>query len=147
MKSFLTRSIVSLALAGSACGLVSCATGPAYSEVKSTLPPIAKGHGRVFVYRPSTFGAAIKPDVKIDDKVIGTSEGRGFLYSDQTAGTHQISIGTEWTHRNSVTVKPGQPSFVRCKVTPGVIAAHVIPDQVDQATGESDIQSCKLSQP
>jgi hypothetical protein len=145
MITSLTRPVLSIILGASTLGFVSCASGPTYAEVKSTLPPIAKGQGRVFVYRPTSFGAAIKPDVKIDNKVIGESQGQGFLYSDQAPGTRQVSIGTEWTHKNSVTVRAGQPSFVRCKVTPGVLAAHIIPDQVENAAGEAEIQNCKLA--
>ncbi len=137
---------ISLALAAVAFGLVSCASGPSYSEAKSTLPPMAKGQGRVFVYRTAgLIGAAVKPAVKIDDKNVGTSEGRGFIYSDQAAGTHQISIMTEWNHKNTFTVAAGQSSFIECTLTPGVFVGHLIPNQVDAATGEAAIQSCKLS--
>lgn len=125
--------------------LASCASGPTYAEAKSTFPALKKGQGRVFVYRPSAFGAAIKPTVKINDAAVGQSQGQGFLYSDQSPGTHQVTIGTEWTHKATVTVKEGESTFVRCKVTPGLVAAHVIPSQVDRARGESEIEECKLS--
>lgn len=98
--------------------LASCASGPTYAELKPKLPPIPSGQGRVFVYRTSTFGMAIKPDVKIDNKVAGTSAARGFLYADQPAGSHEISITTEWKHKATVNVTAGQPSFVSSTVTP-----------------------------
>jgi len=114
--------------------------------VKSTLPPIAKGKGRVFVYRPSSFGFAIKAPVIIDNQEVGTSRGRGFFDTDQPAGTRQISIKTEWGHGNSINVIAGKPNFVGCSVTPGVLMAHILPNQVDEATGESEIQDCKLAE-
>lgn len=128
-----------------ALALASCASGPTYAELKPTLPPLAKGHGRVFVYRPSSFGAAIQPSVKIDDQVVGTSEGRGFIYSDQPAGSRKVSLKTEWNHEGTVAVKSGEVSFVRCSVIPGVFAAHVRPSQVERSTGEEEIQDCKWS--
>ncbi len=138
------RPILSLGLAVASLGLISCASGPSYTEMKSKLPPIAKGQGRVFVYRPSFIGAAVKPAVMIDNKAVGTSEGQGFLYSDQTPGSHEISITTEWKHKNNFTVQAGQPSFVECTVTMGAFVGHIIPNQVTNATGEARIQSCKM---
>ena len=138
------RPIISLGLAAATLGLVSCASGPTYAEMKSKLPPITKGEGRVFVYRPSFVGAAVKPAVMIDNKSVGTSEGQGFLYSDQKPGTHEISITTEWKHKNTFSVQEGKPSFVDCTVTMGAFVGHIIPNQVTTAVGEAQIQSCKM---
>ena len=143
MKNMLKRPFFVVALS---CGLFlsSCASGPSYAEIQSTLPSIPKGKGRVFVYRPTAFGAAVKPDVMIDQNIVGKSVGRGFFYTDQPTGSHEISIKTEMTHKNTVTVQSGKPSFVKCSVMPGLLVAHVLPKQVDQATGNSEIQKCKL---
>jgi hypothetical protein len=142
----LTRTAATLALSFSTLALVSCAGGPSYAETKSTLPPIAKGKGRVFVYRASSFGLAIKPTVNIDGKAENTLYAQGFFYSDQTPGSHKISIKTEANHENTVSVKAGQPSFVQCKTYPGFLAPHFIPNQVDNATGEEEIRDCKLAE-
>ncbi len=140
------RSAIRLVIVATALGLVSCASGPTYAEMKSKLPPITKGNGRVFVYRPSSFGFAIKPSVKIDNTIVGTSMGQGFFYTDQKAGSHQISIATEWNHKNNLSVASGQPTFVSCSVVPGVFAGHILPNQVDKATGEAEIQDCKMQE-
>jgi len=141
----LPRLVLSLALAVFSLGLVSCASGPTYEEMKSKLPPVAKGAGRVFVYRPSTLGFGVKPSVKIDDKRVCTSEGRGFFYTDQTPGRHEISITTEWKHKNTFNVVAGMPTYVECTMTPGVFVGHLIPNEVDAATGEARIQACKMA--
>ena len=143
--SCIARPLFSFLLSATALTIVSCASGPTYAEVKPKLPPIAKGQGRVFVYRPSSFGFGVKPDVKIDKKVIGTSEGNGFMYSDQTAGSHEISIATEWNHKRQISVTAGQPCFVECSITPGLLVAHVTPSLVWAGTGESNIQECKMT--
>lgn len=126
--------------------MASCASGPSYDEVKSTLPPIPKGHGRVFVYRTATMGMALKPDVKIDDKVVGTSQARGFFYSDQKAGAHRISITTERKHESPLIVKSGEPAFVSSQLQFGILVGQIKPLQVVKETGESEIQSCSQSQ-
>lgn len=141
------RTLANLALAAITATLVSCASGPSYATVKPTLPPIAKGQGRVFVYRPSSFGAAAKASVKIDQKPVGTSEAQGFFYSDQPAGNHEISIATEWNHKSPLVVTAGKPSYVECHVTPGVFIGHIIPRPIDSTTGEANIQSCKTGSP
>ena len=122
----------------------SCASGPSYAEALKTMPPIPEGKGRVFVYRNTAFGAAVRPKVRINDQPVGTSVARGFLYSDQKPGQHIVSLVTEWKHQDTVDVTAGQPSFVRTHVTMGAFVGHVIPTAVDRAEGESEIQSCKL---
>jgi len=142
----LTRSATAIALSVSALTLISCAGGPSYAEAKSTLPPIAKGKGRVFVYRAGSFGLAYKPTVQIDNQDAGTLYAQGFFYSDQTPGNRSVSIHTEANHVNTVSVKAGQPSFVQCKTYPGFLTPHFIPNQVDHSTGEAEIQDCKLAE-
>ena len=142
-RSFI-RTFASLLLLASACGLVSCAGGPAYAEAVKTLPPIPKGQGRVFVYRDSTLGFAVKPKIKIDGKAVGTSTAKGFSYSDQSPGNHEVSLTTEWKHKDTVTVTAGQPSFVRTHLTIGAFVGHVIPTHVSKEEGEREIQNCKL---
>lgn len=139
------RSLALLGLAIASVSLVSCASGPTYAEMKSKLPPIASGQGRVFVYRPSFVGAAVKPSVKIDERVVGTSEGQGFFYSDQPPGTHEVSATTEWKHKTPVVVARGQPSNVRCSMMIGIFVGHVIPKQVSAETAETEIQKCKMT--
>ncbi len=136
------KTITSLSLGLAALSLVSCAGGPSYSEVKSKLPPIAKGNGRVFVYRTSALGAAVRPEVKIDDQVVGKSESRGFFYTDQKAGPHKISIKTETSHENTINVTAGQPAFVACNMQMGVFVGRLTTSQVTTSQGESDIQDC-----
>jgi hypothetical protein len=139
-------NLIICAVAIVAPAFVSCAGGASYEEAKASMPAIPKGHGRVLVYRTSVLGMAVKPDVKIDGNVIGTSEAKGFLYSDQKAGSHTVSIKTEVTKEGSVSVKPGELSFVRSSVGMGVLAARITPEQVSKATGEEEIQGCSLSQ-
>ena len=142
----LPKWILPVVLASLTLGLVSCAGGPTYAEVKGKLSPIAKNQGRVFVYRPSGMGFAIKPKVKIDNKEVGQSVGQGFFYTDQAPGTHEISLATEWKHKNTLNVQAGKPSFVHCKVVPGVLVGHIIPNQVDQAEAEPELNECKLTE-
>jgi len=154
-SSSLARRVVSLVLVASTICLASCASGPTYAEMKSKLPPIAKGKGRVFIYRGSSIGFLVQPKVRIDNIPVGTLQGRGFLYSDQPAGSREISIAIEWKQNKPVTVVSGQPSYVECMALPGVfvghilpgfLVGHIIPNQVDAARGEAKIQGLRYGQ-
>jgi|GEM_PF-2365128 len=71
-------------------------------------------------------------------------EDQGFLFSDQTPGQHVVSTSSLWKHKAEISVTQGQPTFVKCSVYPGLLAGHIVPKQVDQATGEAAIQKCKM---
>jgi hypothetical protein len=138
------RTMTASFLGAAAFGLVSCASGPSYEEALKTMPPIPKGKGRVFVYRDTALGAAVRPKIRIDGQPIGTSVAQGFSYSDQAPGQHEVSLITEWKHKDMVSVSAGQPSFVRTHVTFGALVGHVIPTAVSKAEAENEIQNCKL---
>jgi hypothetical protein len=144
LSKTIQRPVFFSILLSGALGLVSCASGPSYAEALKSLPPIPKDKGRVFVYRNTALGAAVRPKVRIDDQPVGTSVAQGFLYSDQKPGQHSISLVTEWKHKETFTVTAGQPTFVRTHVTIGAFVGHVIPTPVSKAEGESEIQNCKL---
>jgi hypothetical protein len=84
-----------LASLGLAMILAACATDPTYLEMKSKIPTLDPAQGRVFVYRDSTFGAAIQPQVMINGKVVGVSRGNGIFYTDLPAGDYRLSSQTE----------------------------------------------------
>ena len=128
--------------------IVGCASGPTYSEVKATLPPIPKGQGRIFVYRTALLGAAVQPKVKINDVVVGQAKPRGFFYADRLPGHYEVSATTEWKHKDELTLAPGQRRFVRLNMLPGLMVGHISPEVVaDEATGESEIAKCSLLPP
>ena len=86
------RSVLKTILIGLAAVLAGCAaTGPKFSEVGASLPPLAAGQARVFIYRDSIIGAALKPDVRIDGQVIGPMQPNSFIFADVPAG-HALVI-------------------------------------------------------
>ncbi|MGJ8644408.1 MAG: DUF2846 domain-containing protein [Luteolibacter sp.] len=145
IPSSILRPLCLAVISASALGLISCASGPTYAEVSKKLPPVPQGKGRVFVYRDASIGTTIKPPVKIDGATVGKSMGNCFFYSDQSPGTHVISITTESKHSTMFNVNSGQPTFIRCRVTSDLINPEVIPSQVNAASGELQIQNCKLA--
>ena len=77
--------------------LAGCATGPVYTEMKSTIPALAADKGRVYFYRPSTVGAAMTPTVTLNGKSVGTSKSHGFFYVDVAPGDYKVTIDSDAT--------------------------------------------------
>jgi hypothetical protein len=71
--------------------LFGCVTGPTYSSLQSTIPPVASGKGRVFLYRFLTH-SIIKngPEILIDGQSIGPAK-EGVLFVDLPLGRHTAS--------------------------------------------------------
>ncbi len=120
-----------------------CATsGPTYTEAAGTLPALAPGNARVFMYRTAILGAAVQPAVKVNGEAVGAAVPLGFFYVDRPAGDYKISTSTEVERVLSLTLEPGQVRYVRLEISMGFFIGHVYPVLVDPAEGLKDIASC-----
>ena len=61
-----------------------CASGIKYTDFQQKMPSISQDTGRIFFYRPSSFGAAIRPDVMLNNEKVGEAISHGFFYEDQS---------------------------------------------------------------
>lgn len=123
--------------------MVSCATsGPKYSEMVNSTPPLSNAEGRVYIYRTSALGAAVQPDVKLDGNVVGKAVAKGFFYVDLAAGNHRIATSTEVERELTFHVGEGQTRYVRLDVSMGFFVAHVYPDLVEEEKAVSEIGDC-----
>lgn len=126
MKSHALARCARLALAAmAALTLLGCAaTGPRYAEVVQNMPTLAAGKGRLVVYRPSSFGGAVQPDVKLNGEVIGKSEPRGFFFVDRPAGRYVVSARTEVEATLDVAMQDGAVAYVESSITLGVFVGQ-----------------------
>lgn len=122
-----------------------CATGPQFSEVKKTFPPLSADQGRIFFFRPSMLGAAIQPDVKLNGEVIGTAKSQGAFYVDRAPGDYTVETSTEVTRKLSLTLDKGQTRYVQLNIAMGFLVGHVYPKLVDATTGEAELAKCKFT--
>lgn len=125
--------------------LAGCATGPKYSEMKSTIPVLRSDQGRVFVYRDSSFGAAITPSVAINGQIVGVSRANGFFYADLPAGNYRMSAETEVERSLTFTLAAREVRYVRASISFGLIAGRINFDLVNQAAGEEALQGLAYS--
>lgn len=140
------KKIIALTLlAGCTVFLPGCASGPKFAEAKASIAPLATENGRIYFYRTSTLGAAVQPDVKLDDHKIGNAVPKGFFYADRAPGNYQIETSTEVKRRLSLTLDAGQTRFVRLNIGMGFFVGHVWPELVENPVGEKEIQKCKYA--
>lgn len=122
--------------------LSGCASGMKYTELKPQLPALKEGHGRIVVYRPSSFGALIKPDVQLNEnEVIGQSKSRGFFFVDRPAGQYSCSAKTEVKRSISFELEPGETKYVRNFMTIGFVAGHLQFELAEAAKAEEELQT------
>jgi hypothetical protein len=134
------RSPLRLSLAIIAVALVAgCASGPKFSEIKSTIPPVSADQARVMFYRTTAFGAAVQPEVRLNGVVVGTAVPNGFFWTDRPPGSYEVSTTTEVERKLTFILDKGDVRYVRFDIGFGFFVGHVIPELVDNATGEKEI--------
>lgn len=123
-----------------------CATsGLKFTELAPTISNMAPDAGRIYIYRPSSFGAAVRPDVKLNGEVIGEAVSWGFFYVDRKPGNYEILTSTEVDRKLSLTLNKGQSRYVRLSIAMGFFVGHVYPELVENEVGEKEIQDCRYT--
>ena len=143
----LMRPLATLTLVGwlPVAGLLSgCASGTKFSEYRPTVAPPAEGVARIWFYRPSAFGAAVQPAVKLDEQVVGHAVPHGFFHVETTPGTHLVSSATEWKHKTSINVTTNADSYVRLNMAMGLFVGHVVPHEVPESKATNELKNLHL---
>lgn len=126
-----------------AVALTACASGPKFTEVNPALVSESPSMGRIFFYRPSSFGAALQPDVMLNNEKIGKAVSWGFFYADRPAGSYECVTSTEVERKVSFILEPGQTRYVRFSVSFGFFVGHVYGELVEDSVGLKEIKDCK----
>jgi hypothetical protein len=128
-----------------ALALSACASGLKFAEVNPTIAPPDLERGRIFFYRPSSVGVALRPDVVVNGERVGEAVPWGFFYIDRPAGTYEVVTSTEVKRKVSFVLEPGQTRFVRFSMSLGFFLGHVYGELVEPDQGLSEIQGCKYT--
>ena len=136
--SLLVCALPLLALGGG------CASGVKFAEYRATVPPPAEGYARIWFYRPSAFGAAVQPAVKLDDQQVGRAVPHGFFHVETPPGTHEVSTATEWKHKKPVTVTTNADSYIRLNMAMGLFVGHVIPEEMPESKATNQMNKLHL---
>lgn len=130
-----------LTFAMSALALIGCATGPKYTEVKSSIPALSPDSGRIYFYRSGNmFGSGIQPSVKLNGLVVGESKPGGFFYVDVPPADYEVVLSTEVDKKLTFSLEKQQEKCVRMSVGLGVIVYRVYPELIEPAVCNTEIQ-------
>ncbi len=136
MRNILVVQIIGLVLVGCA------ASGPKYTEMQSTIPPLNHAMGWIFFYRDaSAFGAAMRAPIYLNGELVGKSEPGGFFYVDRPPGNYEASCSTEVERHVTFTLDSGENAYVETTVSFGVLVGRINPTLVDPAHGNKEIQN------
>ena len=122
-----------------------CASGPTYLEMAPSIKELPQDTGRVYFYRTSVLGAALQPEVKMNNEVVGKATAQGFFYTDKKPGKYEIMTSTEVDRKLSLVLEAGQTRYVRFGVSMGFFAGHVYPELVSTEEGKEEIEKCKFT--
>ena len=126
-----------------AIAFTACATGAKFNEVNPDLVAENPDMGRIFFYRPSAIGAALQPDVMLNEEKVGQAISWGFFYVDRPAGNYECVTSTEVKRKVSFILEPGQTRYVRFSVSLGFFVGHVYGELVDDSVGLKELKDCK----
>jgi hypothetical protein len=126
-------------------GLTGCASGMKYTEFQPQMPGLGQDTGRIMFYRPSALGAALRPDVMLNNEKVGEAIAHGFFYVDRSPGEYRVVTTTEVERKLSFILERGQTRYVRFSTSFGFFAGHVYGELVDPDVGMKEIQGCKYT--
>src|SRR3954454_21680899 len=84
-----------------------CATGPKFNTVESGLLPLPAGKSRIFFYRPSSLGAGITPDIRLNGTVVRTAVSYGVFFVDRDPGNMEVITGSEVDRKLTFSAEAG----------------------------------------
>ncbi len=127
-------------LATSLLALSGCATGPMYSEVSSNIPSINNEQGRIYFFRNAIWaGDGLRPDIKLNDEVIGESIPGGFFFIDKEPGKYEVTTSTEVEKKLTFNLDKNETKYVRSTVGMGVVLWRVYPELVTEEEALKEI--------
>jgi hypothetical protein len=104
------------------------------------LPPLKPGFGRVYFSRAGEYvGAAVQPEIRMNNEVVARSVPGGFSYVDRPPGKYAVATATEVENAVTFQLAAGETKYIKTAVTPGILVGHVTPTLEFPEQGQSDI--------
>ena len=125
--------------------LSACASGVKFIEMNPSTMPKDQDSGRIFFYRTTVLGAALRPDINLNGTKVGDAIAQGFFYVDRPPGNYEVVTSTEVDRKVTFVLEKGQTRFVKFSVSMGFFAGHVYGELVDSAEGLEEIKECKFT--
>lgn len=105
------------------------------------------GKAGIYVYRNESFGGAVTMDVFLNDKLLGQTAAKTYLYAEVDPGTHSIRGKAENESTMRVIAEAGRNYFIWQEVKMGLLFARNELKTVDDKTGREGVLECSLAAP
>lgn len=139
-----TGALIGAVVLATGCASVQMASPEKDAAAKTfTVKP---DKANIYVYRNETFGAAIKMPVALNGRLVGDTAAKTFMKLEVAPGDHVLLSKTENDSVVPLKAVAGKNYFVWQEVKMGLFAARSSLQLVDEATGMTGVQECKLIQ-
>jgi hypothetical protein len=130
--------------------LTGCATVPmaptADDQLRKQFSSPGEGKSGLYIYRNSTFGAALTKVVYIDDQVVGASAPMTYFYREISPGQHTLSTQSEFSNNDLIiTAISGANHYVRQYMKMGVFIGGANLEPVPEEEGRKGVSECNLA--
>jgi len=124
--------------------LMGCASTTQYVQLPDQSKPIEDpSKARIYVVRPTSFGAAVSMDVRDGDKIIGKTGANGYLCWEREAGQTEVVGKAENTSSLPVTAQEGMVYYIEQRVELGVMRARNRLTLLSEDEGKKKVGKCK----
>jgi len=146
LKKIIVSAVVLASLSLIGCASVPMAPAETDKSTKSFNAP-SEGMAGLYVYRNSSFGAALKKSIMVDGEIIGISAANTFFYKEIKPGMHEISTESEFSpNKILVEFKSGMNHFVQQYIKMGAFVGGANVREVSEEEGKKGVLECKLAQ-
>ncbi len=118
-----------------------------FTDAQQSIAPLKPDMGRIYFYRTAVVGAAIQPDVMLNDVKVGKAVPQGVYYVDKAPGNYVVKTSTEVKRTASFTLAPAQERYIRFDVNMGFFVGHVCPILMEEQKAKKEMFKCKLINP
>ena len=114
------------------------------ADTKSKQLTAPSGKGIVYIIRPNAYGFAVKFKVTCDEKYIGSTVGKRFIYTILDPGKHKIVSKAENDAEIEVNIEADKIYYIEQIPRMGVMMARNKLDLLSEG-GKEKLTKCKLS--
>ena len=110
------------------------------------MPSLKDTEGRIYFLRSaSMLGAAIQPDIRLNDQVVGQSRPGGYFYVDRPAGSYIASASTETEKTASFMLDAGETKYLRSSPSFGLLVGRIVIEIETTEKAKSELPSLSLT--
>jgi hypothetical protein len=146
LKKIIIAIAVSSTIFITGCASVPMASPDADKTLKEFASP-TEGKSGLYIYRNSSFGAALKKTIRVDGVILGESARYTYFYKELEPGVHEVATESEFSdNKISIEFQKGINYFVQQYIKLGAFVGGANIKQVPEEEGKKGVLECKLAQ-